>query len=166
MVRREGTPPSNSSRTKSKKKRNSSSGSGRRWPFSRKSSKSITQQGSTSGDDDILVISPGVGINGDLEFRIPDSPAITQPSVPRRSTSGSLDSESSLTRNSGVNSRARDEVIATVGVASEQGVTGTTGPSESGETVTELQQGRSEISGELCVYYNNKDYACPLILLL
>ena len=157
MVRRESTPSSNTSRTKSKKKRNSSSGSGRRWPFSRKSSKTISQQGSTSGDDDILVISPGVA-NGDLEFRIPDSPTIMQSSDTRRSTSGSLDSESSLTRNSGVNSSARDEVIATVGEASEQRITGTTGPTQSGEAVTELQQGRSEISGELCVQYRDTVY--------
>ncbi len=133
-----GTP--SSSRSKSKKKRNSSgSGSGRRWPFSRKSSKSISQQGTLNASDDILVVSPSP-IGGDLEFSVPDPSSQIRSSVsPQRSTSGSVDSESSLTRSSGVNVDDR------VGVSSEQGVI----RRESGDVVvTETQQGDSEITGE------------------
>ena len=132
-----GTP--SSSRSKSKKKRNSSgSGSGRRWPFSRKSSKSISQQGTLNASDDILVVSPSP-IGGDLEFSVPDPSSQIRSSVsPQRSTSGSVDSESSLTRSSGVNVDDR------VGVSSEQGVI----RRESGNVVTETQQGDSEITGE------------------
>ncbi len=125
---------SSSTRSKSKKKRNSS-GSGRRWPFSRKSSKSISQQGTSNSGDDILVVSPSP-IGGDLEFSIPDA-SLRSSLSPQRSTSGSVDSESSLTRSSGVNADDR------VGVASEQGVI-----RESGNVVAEIQQGGSEIIGE------------------
>ena len=106
------------SRSKSKKKRSSvgrsSSGrssSGRRWPFGRKSSKTIIQQtGTHSADDDFMpVFSPPLS---DSEFRIPDSssPVSTTSTItPQRSTSGSVESESSLTRSLGFSSSIRAE---------------------------------------------------------
>ena len=101
------------SRSKSKKKRSRSgrSSSGRRWPFGRKSSKTIVQQtGTNSADDDFLpVFSPPPS---DSEFRMPDStsPVSTTSTItPQRSTSGSVESESSLTRSSGISSSNRVE---------------------------------------------------------
>ncbi len=141
MLRGENTPSGAYSSRKKSKKRNST-GSSKRWPFSRKSSKSITQQNTPNSGDNILVVSPSPIGGGDLEFTTPESPSSTRSSVsPGRSTSGSVDSESSVTRSSGGNA---EESVFVESVAGDQVISGTHG----GDVVTEQQQGSSDTARE------------------
>lgn len=135
MLRGGSTLPEASSRGKSKKK-HSTSGSGRKWPFGRKSSKSIVQQGPANSSDDVLMVSPSP-IGGDIEFRVPGASPRSSVS-PQRSTSGSVDSENSLTRSSGAHAPTIED----------SGVVSMAGGMAREEVVSEQQQGGSENAGE------------------
>ncbi len=129
MLRRGSTPPGSSTRSKSKKKRNSTgSSSKRRWPFSRKSSKTISQQSTPNSGDDVLIVSPSPIGGGDLEFSIPGSYSSTRSSdSPRRSTS--VESEGS-------------------GVNADESVFVESGEQRVGDIVAEHQQGSSDTARE------------------
>ncbi len=133
---------STKSRSKSGKKQRSSSGTSRRWPFSRKSSKSIVQQSSTSSnDDDIIQVTSPHPSNSDLDFRMPISPTRSRAATsPRRSVSA--DSENLFTRSV---SMVRDEVTNIVAVPiSTSNEQGGSPQAVMTEIVNETQQGASE----------------------
>ena len=119
-----GSRTSSSERSSNKKQRSNSGKT--RWPFGRKSSKSISQQGTTSGDDDFLpVFSP----SREGEFAMPQaatgdgshesSPTAGEEGLGSRSSTTSVESESPLTRSSdsGSNLRAQVGEAAAVSVA-------------------------------------------------